>query len=151
MPIEYVTREKLLSSFTLSIAFSFSCPPTSPSSSALSELCSLCFLFSVLPCTSVSFFSDSGHENCSSLESWPFIPANFSNARKWYYLIYYIISSSFLSTITIYKRLIKFNIKTSYLPTKLLFALLSRSPYVSPLVCRPLYNNHWSYLNIPFH
>jgi len=53
---EYMTGEKLLLfSFILSILFSSSCPLTSFSSSALSVFCSLCFFFSVLLSTSVSF------------------------------------------------------------------------------------------------
>ena len=81
VPTEYTIREKLLLlSFISSILFSSSCPSTFPSSSALSILCSLCFSFSVLSCTFVSSLLDSGYENCSLSESWPYILVNFSNA-----------------------------------------------------------------------
>ena len=80
MLIEYMTREKpLLPSSIPFILFSSSYPSTSPFSSTLFDLYFLCFLFWVLSCTSVSSSSDSSHEICSSLESWPSMLANFSN------------------------------------------------------------------------
>ena len=82
VPTENATRNKLLFlSSTSSIPFSSSCSPTSSSSSsAPSILSSLCFPFSFFPYISLSSLSDSGHENCSSLEFWLSIPVSFSNA-----------------------------------------------------------------------
>ena len=76
-----MTRVKLLPpSFIPSISFfSSSCLPISSSSSSLSNLSSLCFPFSLHPCTSVISPSDSGHGICLSLESLPSMPASFSN------------------------------------------------------------------------
>ena len=102
-----MTGEKLLlSSFTLSILFSSSCPPTS-FSSALSSSCSFYFLFSLLPCTSVSSLSDSSHENCSFLESWPSMLANFSNTTAILWISFLnpcnsLKSSNFLKTSAFY-------------------------------------------------
>ena len=94
MPTEYATGEKLLLfSFTPSIPFSFSYPPTSSSSSAPFILSSFCFSFFLLPYTSVSFSSDSGHDNNFSLESWPSMPASFSNATA-------ILQTSFLNLLS---------------------------------------------------
>ena len=100
---EYVTGEKLLfSSFIPFILFFSFCPLTSFSSTPSSSY-SLCFLFSLLPCTSISFPLDSGHENCSSSESWPSIPASFFKATMILWIFFLkpcnsLNSSNFLET-----------------------------------------------------
>ena len=81
---EYATREKLLlSSSTPSISFS-----SSPSDLAIFFF--LCFPFSLLFCTFVSFPSDTGHKNCSFLESWSSMLASFFNTTA-------ILQMSFLN------------------------------------------------------
>ena len=76
-------------SSTPSISSSSSCLLTSPFTT-LSSLYSLCFPFSILPRTSVTSPSDSGHDICSLSESWLSIPASLSNAAA-------ILRMSFLS------------------------------------------------------
>ena len=83
VPTEYMTREKLrLLSFIPSILFSSSCLLTSFFFSTPSSSYSLCFPFSLLLCTSVSSLLDSGHENCSSSESWPLCQPAFPTPRQ---------------------------------------------------------------------
>ena len=92
MPTEYMTREKLLLPSSIpSIPFSSFWPLTYSSSFTPFKLISFCFLFFLLSCTSISFPSDSGHDNSSSSESWLSIPASFSNATA-------IIWTSFLNS-----------------------------------------------------
>ena len=105
---EYMTGEKLLPLFsTPSILSSSSCPPTSSSSSTLSILSSFCFPLSLLSCVSIFNPSDSSHDNNFSSESWPSMPASFSNATailwmSFLNLLNSLRSSNFLEISTFY-------------------------------------------------